>query len=225
MKNIKAVTCEDDVLRNIYIENYRIKANADISIDYLKRSTSVLIYHGETPIGGYCINGNNFRYLDVFKAWQKKDLLKRHNVNENDFLEITCIWIASKTPIWLRCVYYSYMLKDTMEYAKTHRKKYVLGGSIEEGIQKDQQKVLRKILYKGFISNELKLIGKETKKMLLIYYNTIGGFVSRSILFIVNRMFSTNKPPKVVKKQARKGARRTKPTPLRLKTISKKKKK
>lgn len=208
MKKIKYLIALTDEQRMLFKRLFEDRANTTVDLAYLRKSVTVLVYRGDLPIGGFCINGKGFRYLSVFSEnWQKQDLLESENLTEKELLEVTCIWTRSEATNFESISVYSIMLYITVRYAKEHNKKIVLGGSVIQKIQQIQVKSLPKVLYSGFITKDMRHIGHETRKKLMLYYNTIWGFVFNTAKQILLRMVKPKSKSTSTVPQARKGER------------------
>lgn len=145
-----------------FIELYKSKNGENVSIQYLAQCEAVKVLTNVNGdwIAGYCVNAqSDFRYLNVLDDYSKKVVLRDKNIQENDLVEITCIWMnreVLKDDFTRLNVYFS-SLRDALSTNKV----IIIGGSKIMSVWKNFEKPLPNELYFGYIPFTEKLeIGK-----------------------------------------------------------------
>ena len=126
-------------------------SGASVTEHYIKQAVIRIFVRPNDPdrwVASYAINSNrDFRYLSVLLHEKVADLLRQHNINQGDLVEITLLCRdrhSSWTPAE-REYYYRMSILDALRTGK----RIILGGTIEKKLLGVQMEVLNHPLYAG----------------------------------------------------------------------------
>ena len=127
---------------------------APVDMDYLRKARIRVFFQAGQPnvcVAGYAVNtAPPFRYLSVMDEELRENLMKKHQWNEKDLVEITLI-VKNKQIKWTkaeRFIYYAHSIYDAFLTGRS----IVLGGSKNNSLAATMMTVLSKLLYKGSVN-------------------------------------------------------------------------
>lgn len=138
----------------------KMAMGSKVDTPYLQKANTYVFYRKDAPdkwLGGFCLNSEDeFRYLAGFQPEEVAALLKKHLLNLKDMIEITCLWLCSKSMSrFERIVFYSLLLLQVL----ISDKKMILGGSFIPKVAELHMKILPHLLYDGMVL----VAGKQAK--------------------------------------------------------------
>lgn len=151
----RVIKHEDCVL---FSNIYEKKSGYGVPVGYLQQANTFIFYKYNQPtqwLGGVSLNSTpNFRIFSSFSLEEKEALLNTKNISEKSLLEISAFWMNSFA-VSACCrimIYIFFVLK-----AYTSKKKTIVCGSSQVGLQKMYQLVFHNILYTNNIIIEGKV--------------------------------------------------------------------
>jgi hypothetical protein len=182
----RIITAKTEILAKLYKESLEKRGDVPVKIDYVLDCESLMVYRGGRLIGGCILNNGSIhplRYFEVYKNPNDKVIsLKTKGIQESDIMEMTCIFLNTKSDFERVC-FYTLIFYRTYYFCRLWNKKIIIGGSIHTKVQLIQMRLMRHVILRSTI-NETLAIEEHENSVIMIYYCKSSEFIGKAFYTI-----------------------------------------